>query len=86
MPQTKDMIFELSKLPCSVIIVGVGDADFGMMDELDGDGGRLKNSRNVPCPRDIVQFVIFKRAMARGDLAEQVLKEVPRQLVSYMEM
>ena len=46
MPQTKDMIFELSKLPCSVIIVGVGDADFGMMDELDGDGGRLKNSRN----------------------------------------
>ena len=46
MPQTKDMIFELSKLPCSVIIIGVGDADFGMMDELDGDGGRLKNSRN----------------------------------------
>ena len=24
--------------------------------------------------------------MARGDLAEQVLKEVPNQLVSYMEM
>ena len=46
MRQTKDMIFELSKLPCSVIIVGVGNADFSMMDELDGDGGRLMNSQN----------------------------------------
>jgi len=57
MPLTKDTIFELSHLPCSVIIVGVGNADFSAMEELDGDGGRLHNTRGQPCPRDIVQFV-----------------------------
>lgn len=84
MPAAIDTIIALSKLPCSIIIVGVGNADFSAMEELDGDGGRLGNGREY-AERDIVQFVCFKDAMKRGDLAEQVLKEVPRQLVSYME-
>ena len=54
------------------------------MEELDGDGGRLRNQREV-AERDIVQFVRFNHAIRRGDLAEQVLKEVPKQLVSHME-
>ena len=29
MPRTKDLIVQLSELPCSIIIVGVGAADFG---------------------------------------------------------
>ena len=29
MPDTKRQLVELSALPCSVIIVGVGNADFG---------------------------------------------------------
>ena len=86
MPLTKDTIFELSHLPCSVIIIGVGDADFSAMEELDGDGGRLHNTRGQPCPRDIVQFVGYNDAVRRGDLAGQVLSEVPKQLVSYMQM
>ena len=45
MPQTIDLIYNLAELPCSIIIVGVGDADFSAMEELDGDGGRLRNSR-----------------------------------------
>ena len=72
-------------LPCSIIIVGVGDADFTSMEELDGDGGTLRDSRGQPCPRDIVQFVALNDALRRGDLAEQVLKEVPDQLCGYME-
>ena len=32
-----------------------------------------------------MQFVEFNDAMKRGDLAEQVLKEVPEQVCSYME-
>ena len=59
MPQTIDLVYELSELPCSIIIVGVGDADFSAMEELDGDGGRLRNSRGQECARDIVQFVEF---------------------------
>lgn len=84
-PATKDIIYQLAELPCSIIIVGVGNADFEQMDELDGDDGPLKNSMGQSVARDIVQFVEFNKAIARGDLAEQVLKEVPDQVCSYME-
>ena len=69
MPATIDAIISLSKLPCSIIIIGVGDAEFDSMEELDGDGGRLRNHREA-AQRDIVQFVSFKDAMRKGDLAE----------------
>ena len=41
MPQTIDLIYNLSELPCSIIIVGVGDADFESMETLDGDDEAL---------------------------------------------
>ena len=31
----------------SIIIVGVGDSDFSSMEELDGDGGRLRCQSQV---------------------------------------
>ena len=37
MNETKRMIGEASKLPCSIIIVGVGREEFSMMVELDSD-------------------------------------------------
>ena len=86
MPETRNLIYTISHMPCSLIIVGVGSADFSAMEELDGDTGRLKNLQGEVCPRDIVQFVRFSEAMERGDLAGQVLKEVPNQVISYMEM
>ena len=70
MPKTKDLIVKLSDMPCSVIIIGVGDAEFDAMEELDGDDGVLRNSRGIAVSRDIVQFVEFKQAMLKGDLAE----------------
>jgi len=54
MSETKSAIVDLSSLPCSIIIVGVGNADFSSMDELDGDGGLLKDDRGRSCTRDIV--------------------------------
>ncbi len=36
--------------------------------------------------RDIVQFVEYTKVIAKGDLAEQVLMELPNQFVSYMHM
>jgi len=54
MPQTKAAIVDLSSLPCSIIIVGVGNADFSSMDELDGDGALLRDDRGRACARDIV--------------------------------
>ena len=47
MPDTIDEVIALAKLPCSIIIVGVGNADFSAMEELDGDGGRLSNGREA---------------------------------------
>lgn len=85
MPATQDLIYQLAELPCSIIIVGVGNADFDQMDQLDGDDGALKNSAGQAVARDIVQFVEFNKTMARGNLAEEVLKEVPDQVCGYME-
>lgn len=41
MEKTIDQIVKASFLPVSIIIVGVGDADFESMDELDGDTNPL---------------------------------------------
>ena len=79
------MLVKLSELPASVIIIGVGDADFSAMEELDGDGGLLRDNAGNECKRDIVQFVAFNEAMKKGDLAEEVLKEIPGQVCAYME-
>lgn len=85
MAATKDAIYQLADLPCSIIIIGVGNADFSMMEELDGDEEGLRNSMGQLVPRDIVQFVEFNKCIARGNLNEEVLKEVPQQVCSFME-
>lgn len=88
--ETTDIIVECSKLPLSIIIVGIGDGDFTAMDNLDSDDRLLKNGKNQDADRDIVQFVAFNEFKdddnnVNGDyLAEAVLNEVPDQLVGYM--
>jgi hypothetical protein len=86
MPETIQAIVNLSFLPCSIIIVGVGSANFDNMKKLDGDGAPLRDAQGKQVARDIVQFVEFNQCIKRGNLAEEVLKEVPAQLVSYMIM
>lgn len=79
MAQTKDLIVFASILPMSIIIVGVGDADFSAMEELDGDQKRITNSQGQPAMRDIVQFVKMNDYKHKdiSALSEAVLKEVP---------
>ena len=86
MRETKQLIVQASKLPCSIIIVGVGNANFEQMVELDSDETLLKDNKNNFAKRDIVQFVQFRKAVARGNLAEELLKEIPDQVCRYMEM
>lgn len=59
--QTRQAIVNASKLPMSIIIVGVGEADFKAMEFLDGDNGVLKSLTGEPAARDIVQFVPFRQ-------------------------
>jgi len=82
---TKEAIVNASQLPMSIIIVGVGNADFSKMDDLDGDQCRLVDRRGRPCARDIVQFVPY-RQFANGPpslLSQSVLAELPDQLVAH---
>lgn len=60
MDRTRDAIVHASGLPMSLIIVGVGEADFSDMNFLDGDNGILKGANGRPALRDIVQFVPFR--------------------------
>ncbi|ELR53296.1 Copine-1 [Bos mutus] len=82
---TREAVVRASYLPMSVIIVGVGCADFEAMEQLDADGGPLHTRSGEAAARDIVQFVPFRRFQnaPREALAQTVLAEVPTQLVSY---
>ena len=86
MPLTKDTIVELSKYPVSLIIIGVGTDDFDKMRELDSDDRIMRSSKGVAAQRDIVQFVRFKDYERANFalLAEEVLREMPDQIVGYM--
>eukprot|EP00802_Teleaulax_amphioxeia_P010842 Tamp_10872.p1 GENE.Tamp_10872~~Tamp_10872.p1 ORF type:complete len:554 (+),score=125.91 Tamp_10872:24-1664(+) len=85
MQETKDAIVKGSNSPLSIIIVGVGDEDFEMMSELDADKGALQATNGEFAARDIVQFVPYKAAVCDPEgLAAGVLRELPKQLLSYM--
>lgn len=82
--ETIDAIVNLSFLPVSIIIIGVGSADFSAMEDLDGDTVKLKSSKGLLCERDIVQFVPFlKYERDSSRLAEEVLMELPDQIEQY---
>lgn len=55
------------------------------MVELDSDENLLRDHQNRFAKRDIVQFVKYREAIARNNLAEELLKEIPNQVCRYME-
>ena len=77
--QTKQAIRAASDAPLSIVIVGIGNADFSAMQFLDdfisleGIGGR-----------DICQFVEFQRYQSNKiHLTQATLEEIPDQVVEY---
>ena len=58
---TREAVVRASHLPMSVIIVGVGGADFKAMEQLDADRGPLQTRSGEAAARDIVQFVPYRR-------------------------
>lgn len=53
MAETIDSIFQAVDLPLSIVIVGVGNANFDNMNVLDGDDG-LFDRKGLKCRRDLV--------------------------------
>ena len=87
MTRSIDLLVQGSKLPLSVIIVGIGNANFGNMETLDADDSPLISSTGERSCRDLVQFVPFNRYEHNGEkLAEIVLEEIPTQIVQYYAM
>lgn len=95
MHHTKRAIVNASTLPISIIIVGVGDAEFDAMDELDSDDVRLTVDGRY-AERDIVQFVPLNKFLVKNgtsssyiksqaDLAKEVLEEIPEQVTGFMK-
>jgi len=90
---TKEAIVDASSLPLSIIIVGIGNADFSAMEELDSDATLLTAPSGRRAQRDIVQFVPFNQflssglqpSVARLHLAREVLREIPDQFLGFMK-
>ena len=79
MELTKSAIVAASDAPLSIIIVGIGSADFSTMQFLD-DFLDAEDAEG----RDIVQFVEFSRhQFNRESLTKETLDEVPDQVVDY---
>ncbi|KAL5473572.1 hypothetical protein EMCRGX_G028068 [Ephydatia muelleri] len=89
MANTVDRIVAASKLPLSIVIVGVGGADFKNMEILDADDTPLKNHQGQAMARDIVQFVPFREVMRKSgpaaSVARETLAEIPGQLIAFMK-
>nr|XP_046226776.1 copine-3-like [Scatophagus argus]XP_046226777.1 copine-3-like [Scatophagus argus]XP_046226778.1 copine-3-like [Scatophagus argus] len=84
MDQTRTAIVEASYLPMSIIIVGVGGADFSAMEFLDSDDKLLRSPRGDVASRDIVQFVPFRDFQGNSvALAQSVLAELPDQVTTF---
>ncbi|GBB89250.1 hypothetical protein RclHR1_15930002 [Rhizophagus clarus] len=94
MEPTIRAIINAGKFPLSIVIVGVGNADFTNMKILDADDKPLIQKPNpqtrkpaVVMERDIVQFVAmrdFQSEAAAYDLPKAVLEEIPDQFMDYM--
>ncbi|KAK6243492.1 hypothetical protein QUC31_009901 [Theobroma cacao] len=86
MQETMEALVRASDLPLSILIVGVGDADFKQMEILDADNGhRLESSTGRLATRDIVQFVPMREVYScRISVVQALLEELPGQFLSYM--
>ncbi|XP_035538598.1 protein BONZAI 3-like isoform X1 [Juglans regia] len=84
--ETKDALVKASDLPLSILIVGVGGADFGQMEVLDADNGqRLESSTGRVATHDIVQFVSMRDVHGgRISVVQALLEELPGQFLTYM--
>ncbi|CAI9780542.1 unnamed protein product [Fraxinus pennsylvanica] len=84
--ETIDSLVRASDLPLSILIVGVGGADFTQMEILDADNGRrLESSTGRIATRDIVQFVPMREVHGgQISVVQALLEELPGQFLTYV--
>lgn len=75
--ETKKKLIKVSEDPLSVVIVGIGDANFDGMEFLDEHDPQTEGGR------DITKFVRFSDYKSFNALTEAVLEEIPEAVVEY---
>lgn len=83
---TIDVLVNMGQLPVSLLIVGVGDADFSLMEKLDGDKQPLVSSITAEkLERDFVQFVHYRDFRGKGEQSflTACVEELPQQVSQY---
>lgn len=82
MAETVDAIVAADDAPLSIVIIGIGNADFSSMVCLDGDRELLRDRWGRVARRDLVQFMPFNEFEGRDPalLGAALLEEIPRQV------
>jgi len=85
--ETTDAIVAAADHPLSIVIVGVGGADYAQMDVL-VKADTLKDSHGKKPSRNIVQFASMREFAKEhpSKLAEKTLKEVSKQMIEYCKL
>ena len=84
MDNTINALVEGSFEPLSVIIVGIGNADFAKMVILDGNDNPLISQYNIKWMRDLVQFVPFNKfENDEAKFNKEILDEISRQIIEF---
>ncbi|XP_074325136.1 protein BONZAI 1-like isoform X2 [Apium graveolens] len=84
--ETKEVLVKASDLPLSILIVGVGGADYKEMEIFDADkGGRIESPTGLVASRDMVHFFPFRNVKS-GELSlvQLLLADLPSQFLTYM--
>ena len=82
--EVKEAIVELSHHPCSIVVIGVSDTTHEQFDELNAPGA-LKDRNNNACVRKMAQFIRLSDTLDKGDIAEQALMQLPKQMCQHLE-
>lgn len=82
MGQTMNLIVQACKYPLSIVIVGIGNNNFGNMDIL--DTGNFSSQGVANPTRDICRFVHFSKYQNNlVELRREMLAEIPSQIEEY---
>lgn len=81
-PKTKKAIIEASKLPMSIIIIGVGDKGFDRMKEMMSNVVYGKESQK----RQVAQFLSLSELKSVDSLVSSSLKSVKQQVIDYIKL
>ena len=79
-------IIESSKLPLSIVIIGIGGDVTGDMKRLNGENGKLRDFKGEYLEKDIVQYVHFNDYNENIDkLTQEVFRYIPQQIKDYYQ-